>query len=206
MLVLFSGGVESTALMKYYLTETTEPVTACHIYCPNRLSNRAHLEWKAVTDLLPHLQAMRPFTFHRIDLNFPFVVRDSEVQVSVLPALLRHTGEKSFVRGLCLEDWHDASGYRGPEMNQHTARARFGRRMAEMVLKYLSYDGNGYPTPDHLPATTWDELSPFVPQMLYPKKWHIEYIGDLFPLTWSCLSAVNDQPCGTCSTCRLLAK
>lgn len=204
MLVLLSGGVESTALLKYYLAETQEPVTAVHIYCPNELSKRAHLEWAAVERILPYLYAIRPFVFHRVDISFPFPVRDSEVQVTVLPALLRHTGERQFVRGHCLEDWHDEAGYQGPPMTPDTARARFGRRIAELVLGYLQYDNRGYPTAQHKPPATWQELSPYVPQMMYPKKWHMEYIKELLPLTWSCLSPVQDKPCGTCGTCRLI--
>ena len=43
-LVGWSGGVESTSLMKYLLTETDDEIIAVHIYSPNSL-NRADLEW-----------------------------------------------------------------------------------------------------------------------------------------------------------------
>lgn len=204
MLILFSGGVESTALVKWYLLETTEPISVVHIYCPNTISNRAHLEWAAVERLLPLLQAIRPFKFHRVDVTFPFPVRDSEVQVTVIPALLRHLGERQYVRGNCLEDWHELEDYRGPALTPENSRARFGRRIAELVLGFMRYDTRGYPTASHKIADTWQELTPFLPQMRYPKKWHMNYLGDLLELTWSCLQPVKDLPCGVCGTCKLL--
>ena len=203
MLTLFSGGVESTALIKWWLTTQTEPLTVAHIHCPNSVG-RAHLELAAVHRLLPRLEEFGTFTYHRVDISFPFDVRDSEVQLSVLPALMRHTGERQFIKGLCLEDWHDGAGYRGPEMNQHTARARFGRRMAELVKGYFEYDKNGYPTPtDTFKYKTWQEVSPFYEPMLWPKAKHIEYLGSLYPLTFSCLRPIFGKPCGECGTCKL---
>lgn len=204
MLLLFSGGVESTSLLKWLLTTTDQPVTAVHIYCPNSVG-RAHLEWGAVTRLEPKLQAIRPFVLHRVDMHFPFDVRDSEVQLSVLPALMRHLGERQFVKGLCLEDWKDEDGYRGPNMTPDTARARFGRRMAEAVQAYFEYDTR--PLNDTLfRYRDWHEVSPFLPPMLWPKAQHIEHLGDLYPLTWSCLKPIGGVPCGQCGTCRLLPR
>lgn len=206
MLILFSGGVESASLIKWWLHNQEEPLTAVHIHCPNSVG-RAHLELAAVHRLLPHLQAIRPFTYHRVDISFPFDVRDSEVQLAVLPALMRHLGERQFIKGLCAEDWKDEAGYRGPAMNPRTARARFGRRMAELIQGYFEYDSNAYLSPAGVLVPfryeDWEEVSPFYEPMLWPKAQHLDYLGDLLPLTFSCLRPVRGQPCGECGTCKL---
>jgi len=201
MLLLWSGGVESTSLLKYLLTETTEPVTAVHIYCPNRLE-RVEQEWAAVEALLPLLQQLRSFVFHRVDLSFPFLVRDSELQTACLPSLLVGTGEKQFVRGLCLEDWQNLPGFTPQVMHPDVARAVFGRRIAQHIIDYFRDDSS---TAFTLDSGDWREVSPFYPHMLWPKKQHMRYLGDLLPLTWSCLSpigtAMKRVPCRRCKTC-----
>lgn len=206
MLICFSGGVESTSLAKWWLTTQSEPLTVAHIHCPNSVG-RAHLELAAVHRLLPRLEQFGTFKYHRVDISFPFDVRDSEVQVSVLPALMRHTGERQFIKGLCLEDWKNEDGYSGPRINSHTARARFGRRMAELVKGYFEHDAHGYPNAlgqvVHFKYRDWQEVSPFLEPMLWPKAKHIEYLGDLYPLTFSCLKPIHGHPCGSCGTCVL---
>jgi len=205
MLLMWSGGVESTSLLKQLLTETDEKVNAVHVSCPTS-AGRVHLEWGAVCKLEPRLQQIRPFTLHRVDISFPFDVRDSEVQVVVLPALLRHLGETQFMKGLCLEDWKDEAGYAGPAMTEATNRARFGRRIADLVLGYMQHDKNHYAGVDLIDwkQKTWEDLSPYHESMHWHKAEHMRYLGpELLALTWSCLTPVRGSPCGECGTCKL---
>lgn len=206
MLLLFSGGVESCSTAKWWLQNQTEPLTLAHIHCANSVG-RAHLELGAVHRLLPELKRFGDLTYHQVDIHFPFDVRDSEVQLAVLPALMRHLGERQFIKGLCAEDWKDEAGYRGPDMNPRTARARFGRRMAELIQGYFEYDSNAYLSPTGVLVPfryeDWEDVSPFYEPMLWPKQQHMDYIRDLLPLTWSCLKPIRNQPCGTCGTCKL---
>jgi len=176
-LVGWSGGVESTGLMKYLLSETKDEIVAVHIYAPNSL-NRADLEWAAVQRLNPLLQAIRPFELHRVDIHFPWDTCDPEVQCTVLPALMKGSRADRFLRGLCIEDIYPSG--------LHENRDRLVK-WTNFWLKYL-------PEAD---------ISPDIPMFYWTKKQHMEYIKEYLHLTYSCLSPVDGVACGKCRSCKL---
>lgn len=180
-LVLFSGGVESTSLLKHLLETTPDQVEAVHFYVPNSVRRQA-LEWAACMELIPRLREIRPFGFHRVDLTLPWDTRDAEVQLALVPALLTGSRSNRFYRGLCKEDWRNGD---------------HGKRMliTSHVVSWLTACGR---TP-----TTVDEVSPNLPHLHLTKKEHMDYLGPLLKHTFSCLSPEGDAPCLRCSTCKL---
>lgn len=175
MLLLVSGGVESTSLWRRLLNEGT-PVTAVHISAPT-IANRQRQELDAVQAVASHLQ--QPVTIVKYEGPYH---RDAEVHIGLLPNLLLALNEPRFMRGLCLEDKSDFD---------HGKRLYFARAV------YNGLRLAGYPA---LPP---EALSPWHPSFNLSKAEHMNSILDLLPLTWSCLSPVAEQPCGTCRACTL---
>lgn len=157
-LVGWSGCVESTALMKYLLNETEDEIIAVHIYAPNSL-NRAELEWNAVQKLKPLLKQIRPFDLIRTDIYLPFDTCDPEVQCTVLPALMKGSGADRFLRGLCAEDLYPSGRHENRD------------RLVKWCQFWLKTDA---------------DISPDLPMFYWPKKQHMDYLGEYLQHTWSC--------------------
>lgn len=184
ILVLFSGGVESTSLLKHLLETTDHEINAVHVYAPNSVG-RAEVEWQAVTALAPHLRKIRKFNLQRIDVTLPWDTRDAELHSALIPAAMKGTGSQIFLRGLCAEDFDTVA-------HDHGKR----RLIARQVAGWLGND------------RMWDQISPDMLHFWLKKHEHMEYLGDLLPLTWSCLTPVQDEtpvPCGVCKSCQLRA-
>lgn len=172
-LTFLSGGVESTSLMKYILTETEDAVSAIHIFAPNEL-NRADLEWSATKRVSDELQKIRPFELKRIDICFPWLTCDPEVQCTIIPALMKGSKADRFLRGLCKEDLYPSGTHENRD------------RLREWVQFWLK--------------TTVD-VTPDLDMFYWPKKQHMFYIQEYLELTFSCLSPVNNEVCGECRSC-----
>ena len=176
-LVLFSGGVESTSLMKYLLTRTTDEIVAVHIFAPNSL-NRAKLEWDAATDLIQKLQSLRHFEPKHVGIYMPWDTCDPEVQCTVIPGLMKGSKADRFLRGLCKEDLYPSGRHENRD------------RLVEWCKFWLKTDA---------------DISPDLPMFYWPKKEHMEYIKEYLPYTYSCLSPKDGVACGECRSCRLRA-
>jgi 7-cyano-7-deazaguanine synthase in queuosine biosynthesis len=177
-LVGFSGGVESTSLMKYLLLETDDLLQVVHIYC-NDSRNRAQWEWAAVQRLLPELRKIRDFEFSRVDVSFPMDLWDPEVQCTVLPGLMRGYECHRFMRGLNIEDIYPSGRHENRD------------RLVQWTNFWLKWplDSN---------------ISPDLPMFYWPKKQHMDYISEYLPLTFSCLYPKHDgSACMKCRTCLL---
>lgn len=183
VLVLFSGGIESTSLLKYLLLNTTDVISAVHVYAPNSV-NRAEVEAEAVNNLYPHLCNIREFSLDHICVDIPWDTRDAELHSGLIPAMMKGTRSSQFYRGLCREDWDTGT-------HDHGKRRLIGRQVAGWM-------GN---------EAMWETISPDLPHLWLTKQQHMDYLGDLVPLTWSCLTPIHPCgvpiPCGRCSTCIL---
>jgi 7-cyano-7-deazaguanine synthase in queuosine biosynthesis len=69
--ILWSGGVDSTAVLKQYLEKTKLDILAIHVdyYYPN-MDNRNEYENKAIKTILPKLQEIRNFEYTTIRLKY----------------------------------------------------------------------------------------------------------------------------------------
>lgn len=174
-LVGWSGGVESTGLMKYLLTETDDEIIAFHIYAPNSLK-RADIEWKTTQVLNVLFQKIRPYQLMKVDITLPWDTCDPEVQATVLPGLMKGSKADRFLRGLCAEDLYPSGLHENRD------------RLVKWVNFWLKTDA---------------DISPDLPMFYWPKKQHMEYIKKYLPLTFSCLQPIDEKPCGTCRSCLL---
>lgn len=104
--VLWSGGIESTSILKYLLETTDLEITAVHLSIPN-VQNRQHLELGAIFTLKPLLHRIRHFEFEMITASIPWWSFDWDVQAAFLPVILWGTKCSIFYRGQCQEDAKD---------------------------------------------------------------------------------------------------
>jgi hypothetical protein len=186
-LVLWSGGVESTSLLKHLLETTDDEIHAVHIYNPT-IVGRAHLEWTAVNRLYPRLNFIRPFALDKVDVHLPWIVRDGEIQIAILPALIYGLRPDRFLRGLCAEDWEDGRG------------GVYGAPPGPLVINEHVYAWVNNVFHDKWASS--EDLSPLsFSHLRFTKKEHMLYLSDLLELTWSCLTPQIGQPCGRCSAC-----
>jgi 7-cyano-7-deazaguanine synthase in queuosine biosynthesis len=69
--ILWSGGVDSTSVLKQYLEKTTYNIVAIHVnYCYLNQDNRSSYELDAVANLNKELQKIRSFQFVQMDLIY----------------------------------------------------------------------------------------------------------------------------------------
>lgn len=194
VMVLWSGGVESTSLLKYLLSESDVEVIAHHIRMTNP-EGRMSRELNAIADLEPRLQTIRPFRVVYSDVSicggncFPM---DYEVQYPLGLLAMRHEGCSKLFRAGCLEDdWdhtQDAAGRL--HFERPSLEPGFSHRRRAETLQVLLKGKNPH------------EIAPWLPFYGRPKTWHIRYLGELFQYTWSCRKPDEQRnPCFKCHSC-----
>ena len=191
VLVLWSGGVESTSLLKHLLSTTMDDVYAHHISMINP-ENRAGEEFDAVFALLPELRKIRKFTFDMSTISIsggkalPF---DFEIQYPIAVAAAKLHGCERIYRAGCAEDdwnhkWKD--GVLITE-NPKADEPGFSHRRRAKTLDFFGVKGT--------------EIAPWLQFYAHPKAWHWNYLGELAPMTWSCRTPIDGNECGKCHTC-----
>lgn len=177
-LILVSGGVESTSLTKYLLSNTDYPITAVFLYVPN-MWGKAECEREALSILIPKLQQIRPFTYTEVKIEMPWQVQDAYWQIGFIPMLLKATNAEYMYRGLCADDYADG-------------QVCYYHRIAHNAGAWIN--------------KTEEELAPDFPHLHLTKKQHMEYLGELRDLTFSCQLPINNKPCGKCRSCLMRNK
>ena len=73
VLILWSGGIDSTSVLKYYLEQTDFDIVALKIkyFTKNKSKIRIQYELNAIDKLLPLLQLIRPFQYETMEINVP---------------------------------------------------------------------------------------------------------------------------------------
>jgi 7-cyano-7-deazaguanine synthase in queuosine biosynthesis len=181
LLISWSGGVESTSVLKYFLERTEFPIVS-HFIVRISPENRNELEQKAVQTLEPLLKRIRPF-----ETSISYVSLDSgsalpmdyEVEIPLSLLVARHRNCSNVLRGNCLEDNKRA---RYSPKEDFDSKVSLGQgfvfnRDIKQVIPYIH--------------CLYDE----------PKRWHIRNLGELFQHTWSCRRPVSGEECGTCHSC-----
>jgi len=174
--IMWSGGVESTSLLKWFLENTNDHIFAHNVELQN-WEGRLNYEQRAMDTLEPRLQAIRPFRVIRSSCSIGNGRVCPEDMHIIFPYGLwthRHYNMDVSYRAHCLED---AERLRGHE------------HQVGWLDKFL-YEG---------------EVNPFQYHENYKwrKRQHWEYLGDLAPLTWSCRVPKDCKVCGTCHSCLL---
>ena len=184
VVVLWSGGVESTSVLLWALQQPGMDVHAHFVELHNQ--ERRHLcERRAINALRPMLQQHGEFTFGRsavavMDGNATAI--DAELLYPIGRVVMRHLEAERVLRGWCAEDeWMRCQGaapmrWRGPRKRfEHIANAALGEGA--------------------------DVIAPWLPMYAQTKAWHWATLGAMAKHTWSCRRPVGEAPCGICHSC-----
>ncbi len=188
-MILFSGGVESTALLKFHLENSGHEIFAHYIKIHNIESSRIQYEQRAIKTLLPLLQNIRPFDYSESEVNvcngltFP---HDCDFHFPIGAIAMHHKGCHQLHRAQCLEDSYQHGN------GTHTRKfgMQWGFKERRKKLEAFLY------SPEKI-----DDVAPWLPQYEWPKATHMKYLGELAQHTWSCRTPVNDMECGKCHSC-----
>jgi hypothetical protein len=191
---LWSGGVESTSLLKHLL-ETTDHEVVTHYIEFDNPEQRTERELAAMRNLTPMLEEIRPFrqTFSRISVcdgkGWPM---DYVWQFTIGGVAMLNEWCLCMYRGRCAEDEYHRMFFGGINAIQQKDRA-LGELHWEKagILKYVLPEGFAVA-----------EAAPWHPLYEKSKGWHIRHLGKLFPHTWSCRKPVRDKyRCTQCHSC-----
>ena len=192
VLVLWSGGVESTSLLLGQLRNTTNEVYAHHVQLVTR-EGRAGMEKAAVDALLPELQAVRPFYYSssRLELvDGNGLGWDFHFTYLIALTAMRHHRCRYLLRGFCVEDdWHRMIGMAPVHTKYAPDEPHRVHSQRKVMIPFLE-------TQERL-----EDVSPFIEEYTFPKAWHWQRLGQLAELTWSCRRPVQGKPCGKCHAC-----
>ena len=192
-MIMWSGGVESTSLVKRYL-EATDHEVFTHYVRMNSREGRMKYEDAAVAALLPRLQAIRPFHHDSSSLELiggQGLAWDFQVLYPIGLVAMRHHRCTQIHRGLCQEDnWHRQEGLK-PMRNPFGKNKEHRHGTLRRACLHM------------LPGDeTLDSVAPFLPEYEWPKALHWANLGELAELTWSCRRPLpNGATCGRCHAC-----
>ena len=188
ILILWSGGIDSTAVLKWYLENTDIEVVAMKIeYITLSISTqRISKEMEAISKLLPKLQKIRTFRFELMKVNIPNYASGGDVlqfgTLSILPA--HGFGCEEIVISFT-SDYRDA--------NHKTVDKQLIR--LNDISRILT-EGN---------KNIWKFQPKFILNPFYnPKYIYIKYLGEMVVDTWFCRNpwdSDNLNGCGECDSC-----
>lgn len=197
ILVMLSGGLDSTYVLYKYLHETNLPVHVHHISIQVKQENRWEAEDSATTRILEYCQRYRAFSasFSTYKFDLPFTGWDADVQVMIGARVAANLDAKSVVVTL---------GINADDLQ----REEVAERQSRNVL------GN-------LWTATRESIDEEQREKIYPTlhlpfkdipKWQMmrEMPVDLVNMTWSCRRPqfrtedngdIVGSPCCTCHAC-----
>lgn len=194
VLVLWSGGVESTSLIKKFLTDTDHQVFAHFIRLVNpeqRLANEA----SAVKTLYPLLSAIRPFSLTLSDLSIcsgEALPNDSKTAAFIGVSAMYQMNCNELHKGYCKEDQYIRTFVNGVSTilpRQSHDPLYYHKKNQELIKMLLRTEDQH------------KEVHPYIPHNDLTKKEHMIYLGGLLEHTWSCRRPVNNMICGRCHSC-----
>lgn len=189
-LVMLSGGLDSTAALYKLLTETKDPLHVHHIVLRN-VEYRWEAEMRAVAQIVPYLQNIRPFTYTEsmwgfLQFKYHFAW-DTNVVFFTAAQIVKNTNSiDTLVAGKCKDDETDSQRHK-ELIDQHREIWR-----ACFLHENIS-----------------------IPELSFPVgKMNKGEIGKLLPsalvgMTWSCRTPQRAPNgvfvrCEKCSTCKIL--
>lgn len=176
MLIMWSGGVESTALLKW-ATESDVPVWAHHCVIKSTLEPRWMEEIHSVERLKKFFPNVK-WTTSMHDLTYTKYTGADYIHTLTTAALLSNNDSniRSIMCGICKDDTLDEM----LKLRQDSGMSVFNAISNRPIQVELN-------------------PQPFVSMM---KSEIIDYIGkEIFEHTWSCRTPVNGQHCGKCKSC-----
>ena len=187
--ILWSGGVDSTSVLKQYLEKTKFDIVAIHIdYSYNNQDNRNLKEWQSVQELLPKLQLIRPFEFYSMDLKYYTNIYSGDLILFAAPVFVQAAslGCKEIIIGFVKDIRYNQDFYVKNKLFAMNS-------ICEVIAKFDKYK----------------RMCRFKKPMagIYAnKKTYIQNLNELFALVHWCRnpSAIlpGEKGCGVCMPCK----
>jgi 7-cyano-7-deazaguanine synthase in queuosine biosynthesis len=184
MLVMWSGGIDSTYTLAKLLHDSSFKIHAHHIVL-NNIERRSKAESQAISKLMPKLHRIRPFTFTENlidDSRMPTMVYDMARVCFEAGAVSK--GFYHHPNQIIFDKWtigtHEAEGHNWErwEVIKHATKAAEWSKGREKFIEF--------------------ELQPMVSkraEMMYLKEFGI--LDDC----WYCRTPRDGKPCNQCKTC-----
>ena len=193
ILLMFSGGIDSTYLLYHYLRHTSHAVHAHHVSIRYPHQERWRVEDPASEKIVAWCKDnLRGFEYStsRFDLDFRGIGWDSDLQLLVASKVALNLGSRriTVARGMCTED-----------LQQPAVRSRRERGVNRNLWHALCQSVAGG-------ANLNEELAmPIVERGLSKAEVIAELPDELIALSWSCRSPIfaddTPRPCGECHAC-----
>lgn len=192
-LVLWTGGVESTSVLKWLLEDTSMEVHAHHIRMKN-MEFRSWFEIDAIERLRPKLRDIRHFEFSQSSVAIcagQVTPPDHWTYLPIAASVMRHHNCDRIYRGWCVEDnWTRIVKADGtPEIVPPFPGVYMAKWFATLNVLRPFVDRD------------LEDVCPITPLHHWPKARHVENLGLLFYDTWSCRKPINGGPCFKCFSC-----
>ena len=188
VLILWSGGLDSTSVLKYYLEQTDFEIVTLNVrYLMKNNRSRQDLENESIKKLLPELLKIRKFKHLQSTLELDIITMFMDVYTIGVHCFNISIAEScnEIVFGF-VED------VRPGNIELHTETCRDLNKMIEI---FFNMHKKRSPIFKVLPVFV---MSKFVTN----KKEYIKNLGNLMELTWSCRDPKDNQPCGNCTPCK----
>ena len=191
--ILWSGGVDSSSVLKQYLESTNYDILAIHInYVTPNQDGRFVFEQAAVMRLLPELRKIRSFDYTTLNINYEKDIYSGDLILFAAPifVLAASTGCSEIIIGFVSDIRKNQSFY---VKNKLFAMNNIG----EIIARFDNYK--------RVPRFKKPSIG------IYSKKSdYISKLGDLFGLTHWCRNPTDikegEQGCGHCMPCRHIIK
>lgn len=194
---MFSGGLDSTFMLYYYLTQTDYSIHAHHISLRYPSEPRWEEEELAARRIAQYCQRFRAFDYteSRFDFGFKhYAGRDSDTQLLVAAKVAPN------LRG----EVHVAIGWENSDLDLPINQYRMENHITQKLWKALC-DSIDYPFGE---SVSRDLLFPLMDMNLNKKMMLNLLPKELIDMTWSCRKPIRNEsgskPCGECKPCRTI--
>jgi len=197
-LILFSGGIDSTYLLWYYLTKTDYQIITLHVDLRVSYNERWKYENYAVENIINYCKNnYRDFYHSKIILdirNFS----DGEFEIPAAAFLGSFIARSlSTIDSLTINDGELDYKVRAPEVSilmgfieeDNVSKNSINDKIIELITKEYSNIKSEVEKP--ILSKNKSEIIKEIPPSL------LKY-------TWSCRAPINGEPCGECDTCILI--
>ena len=196
VLVMFSGGVDSTFMLYHYLKNTDYKIHVHHISLRYPSEPRWKEEDIASKNIVQYCQNIRSFDYSESRMDFGFYKyagRDSDTQLVMAAKVAPNIkGPISLALGWQYSDYQE-------DLINGRAKERVTEKLWEALCESIDYGLDKH--------INREILLPLV-QMKLSKKEMLKILPlELLRLTWSCRRPLKDKnsvsrPCGKCHPCR----
>jgi len=186
LMILWSGGIDSTAILKMYLERTDYVVCAVNLNLQIRGAlHRVNKEQESIEILYDKLKEIRDFKLLRPKVEFEHPINMSDVMfIANLANPIAAIGNMTeIILGFVKYDNPKTLAY-------HDSVLKTLNNISRELYEF------------HGPVKNWKFAPSYVlPEFYNYKEEYIKELGDLYQYTWSCRVPRNGNPCGHCATC-----